>query len=168
MTETLDPALPPDVDQLAHRVLRQACDRQLTIATAESCTGGLLASLLTDVDGCAHAFERGFVSYTEAAKQTMLGVGPALLASKGAVSAEAAEAMVRGALSQSEADVAAAVTGFAGRGAPGEEPGLVYVAVARRGGDVEVQEAHFGDVGRGAVRLGCLRMALQMLTKAVS
>src|SRR5260221_3265002 len=78
MAEALDPAVPPAVDALAQRVLRAACDRDLRLATAESCTGGLLASLLTDIPGMSHAFERGFVAYTHEAKTELLGVSEAI------------------------------------------------------------------------------------------
>ena len=163
MTETLSPTLPEDVERLVAEVLKAACDRELKLVTAESCTGGLLASLLTDVEGCAHAFERGFVTYTDAAKTELLGVPAELIARHTAVSAPVAEAMARGALARSGGDIAIAVTGFAGRGAPDEEPGLVYFASARAGREVRIDERHFGDVGRGEVRVACLRHALEML-----
>jgi nicotinamide-nucleotide amidase len=125
MTETLSPALPKDVEDLVAHVLKRACERQLKLVTAESCTGGLLASLLTDVEGFGRAFERGFVHYTDEAKSQTLDVPPDLLRRFTAVSAQVAEAMALGALAQSQGDVAVSITGFAGRGAPGEEPGLV-------------------------------------------
>lgn len=162
-TETLSPALPSDVEQLALKVLQTAVDAEQTLATAESCTGGLLASLLTDVDGCGHCFDRGFVVYTEDAKKELLGVPGSILDSVGAVSRETAEAMVSGALSKSHADVAVAITGYAGPAGPGDEAGLVYVAAARRGEQPCVGEHHFGDVGRGEVRLRCLRAALELV-----
>jgi nicotinamide-nucleotide amidase len=155
------------VEERVVQVLKRACERELKLVTAESCTGGLLASLLTDVEGCSHAFERGFVTYTEAAKAQQLDVPMTLLEQKGAVSAEVAEAMARGALARSEGDVALAVTGFAGRGKDGDEPGLVYFGIASRAGDAWVEEAHFGDVGRGGVRLACLRQALDMFQKMI-
>jgi len=167
MTETLSPALPDDVERLIHEVLRAACDRELKLVTAESCTGGLLASLLTDVDGCGHAFDRGFVPYTDEAKTETLDVSADLLRRFTAVSAPVAEAMARGALAKSDGDIAVSITGFAGRGAPGEEPGLVHFAVLRRGGEPRLHEAHFGDIGRGPVRLACLRQALTMLREAI-
>jgi nicotinamide-nucleotide amidase len=167
MTETLSPALPADVERLVMTVLKAACERELKLVTAESCTGGLLASLLTDIDGCGHAFERGFVTYTDAAKAQQLDVPSGLLKQFGAVSAPVAEAMARGALRRSDGDIALAITGFAGRGAPEDEPGLVYFAAARKGAPVAVEEAHFGDVGRGAVRVACLRQSLEMLQKMV-
>ena len=168
MTETLNLTLPPDIDHYVAAVLEEACERGMTLATAESCTGGLLASLLTDVDGCAHAFERGFVTYTDEAKHEMLGVPLALIRDEGAVSAKVAKAMAQGALDRSRADVAVAITGFAGRGAPGDEPGLVHFALARRNRPTDLREAHFGDIGRGPVRLACLRTALDMLRASIA
>lgn len=167
MTETLSPTLPPEVERKVEHVLKAACDRALTLATAESCTGGLLASLLTDVEGCAHAFDRGFVVYTDNAKAQVLGVPPDLIADHGVVSAPVAKAMALGALAASEADIALSVTGFAGRGGADDEPGLVFLAVARRGGGAATAEHHFGDVGRGAVRIACLDAGLDMLRAAI-
>jgi nicotinamide-nucleotide amidase len=163
MTETLSPALPADVEAAVHQVLKAACDRGLKLVTAESCTGGLLASLLTDVDGCGHAFERGFVPYTDAAKHALLDVPLPLLQRFTAVSAPVAGAMATGALARSGGDIALSITGFAGRGAADEEPGLVYFALARRDSAVRIEQARFGDIGRGPVRIACLRKALDML-----
>lgn len=168
MTETLSSTLPADVERKVHRVLKMACDLDLTLATAESCTGGLFASVLTDVDGCAHAFDRGFVAYTEEAKTDLLAVPSGLIETCGAVSAPVARAMTEGALAKSRADIVLAVTGFAGRGAPGDEPGLVFLAVGRRGADIQVCEKHFGDIGRGAVRIECLKVGLDMLLAALA
>jgi nicotinamide-nucleotide amidase len=167
MTETLSPALPDEIDHAARAVLEEACDRELTLATAESCTGGLLASLLTDVEGCAHAFERGFVVYTDEAKTEMLGIPAQVIEEHGAVSETVARAMAEGALHRSRAHVALSITGFAGRGAPGEEPGLVHFACARSGRDTAHRVAHFGDVGRGPVRIESLRVGLQMIAEAL-
>lgn len=162
-SETLSPALPADVERLALDLLKAATSCDLKIATAESCTGGLLASLLTDVEGCGHCFERGFVTYTDESKAELLGVPSDVLARDGAVSRRAAEAMLRGALQHSRADIAVAITGYAGPGAPDEEPGLVYIGVGRRDGPTRITEHHFGDMGRGEVRLKCLREALEAL-----
>jgi nicotinamide-nucleotide amidase len=162
-SETLSPALPAAVEELALDVLNLATRNGLKIATAESCTGGLLASLLTDVEGCSHCFDRGFVAYTDDAKAELLGVPREVLERDGAVSACAAEAMVQGALQHSKSDIALAITGYAGPGGPGEEPGLVFVAACRRNEPVQANEYHFGDGGRGDVRLRCLKVALQML-----
>src|SRR5690242_20339673 len=101
--ETLSGALPPEVEDLAIRLLTRACDRELTLATAESCTGGLIASLLTDVEGMGHAFERGFVVYTDEAKAGMLGIPRPLIDTHDAVSKEVALAMAEGALAHSRA-----------------------------------------------------------------
>lgn len=167
MTELLE-AVPDDIEAAARRVLDLACERGKTIATAESCTGGLLASLLTDVEGASHAFDRGFVVYTDDAKCDLLRVHRTTLDRCGAVSEETAHQMALGALDRSHADVAISITGFAGPGAPGDEAGLVHFACAVRGGDGARREEHFGDIGRGPVRLQCLRVALVMLSDALS
>lgn len=168
MAETLDAAIPAKVDALAARVLSAACERRLKLATAESCTGGLLASLLTDIPGCSHAFERGFVVYSNAAKREMLGVPAALLDSPGPVSEAVARAMAEGALSHSDAGLALAVTGYADP-APGSEgvSGRVHFAVARKGGATRHQVETFGPVGRGEVRVRSLDVALRLLWRAI-
>ncbi|NNM75829.1 CinA family protein [Sphingomonas sp. ID1715] len=165
--ETLSGGVPEDVEALAIELLKAACDRDLKLATAESCTGGLISSLLTDVDGMGHAFERGFTVYTEEAKAGMLGVPRGLIDTHGAVSKEVALAMANGALAHSRADIAVSVTGFAGRGAPEDEPGLVHFACIRRGRTTHHREEHFGDIGRGAVRCAATRAALEMMLDAV-
>jgi nicotinamide-nucleotide amidase len=162
MAEALEPALPSSIDELAKFVLKEACDRRLTLAAAESCTGGLLASLLTDIPGLSHAFERGFVVYTEDAKHELLGVAREILATDGAVSERAARAMAEGALGHSHADIAAAITGFT-EGAPGETAGRVHLACVRRGRPTVHRRCDFGDVGRAKVRLGALEAALSMM-----
>lgn len=168
MTETLSPALPNDIEAMIDRVLKIASGRGITLATAESCTGGLVASVLTDVEGCSHAFERGYVVYTDHAKAEELSVPLRLIEQNGAVSAPVARAMAEGALRASGAGVAVSVTGFAGSAGPDDEPGLVHFALAALGAPTEHEEHHFGDVGRGAVRLECLRVALRMLERAVT
>lgn len=167
MTETLTAELPPAVEKAVERLLRRACDADLRLATAESCTGGLLASLLTDVDGCSHAFERAFICYTDEAKREMLGVDAALLEGHGAVSRPVALAMAEGALERSPADIAIAVTGFAGPTRGAGEEGLVHFACARRGRPTVHREERYGPLGRGGVRLECLRTATEMLEQAV-
>jgi nicotinamide-nucleotide amidase len=162
-SETLSPALTADIEKLALDVLQTASATNQTLATAESCTGGLVASLLTDVEGCGHCFDRGFVTYSDDAKSALLGVPVHLLECEGAVSHAVAEAMVLGALSRSNADVAVAITGYAGPGEPGSEPGLVYIAVAGRADDPCVTEHHFGNGGRGEVRLNALRVTLELM-----
>ena len=167
-TEALAPALPDRIDRLARAVLQAACDRELTLATAESCTGGLLASLLTDIPGCSHAFERGFVVYTDEAKHQMLGVSSTLLEAHGAVSAAAAKAMAEGALARSKAQVAVSVTGYAESPDGGEgEAGLVYLGCARHGVPTAVIRHRYGDIGRAAVRIACLESALELLAEAI-
>jgi nicotinamide-nucleotide amidase len=158
--ETLSPLLSKDTEEATRRLLAKACERDLTLATAESCTGGMLASLLTDVQGVAHVFDRGFVTYTEQAKADMLGVPPELIKDKGAVSREVAEAMAEGALERSTANIALSITGFADSG---DEPGLVHFACARKGRITAHREEHFGPVGRGATRVACMSVAIEMM-----
>jgi nicotinamide-nucleotide amidase len=167
MTETLSPALPDEVDDAARKVLETACDKRLSLATAESCTGGLLASILTEVEGVSSCFERGFVVYSNDAKCELLHVARDTVETCGAVSKEVALAMAEGALEASHADIALSVTGFAGPGAPEDEPGLVHFACARRGRATAHREAHFGDIGRGPTRIECLRTGLNMLAEAM-
>jgi len=168
MAETLDPALPDDVQDLADAVLDLAHERQLALATAESCTGGLLAALLTDVQGRGHVFERGFVVHSEDAKCDLLGIARDKVESCGAVSEEIAVEMALGALRRSRADVALSITGFAGPGDDGDEEGLVHFACARRHGATCHREAHFGPIGRQGVRIAALKVALDMLHQAIS
>ncbi|UEM18606.1 CinA family protein [Skermanella mucosa] len=163
MTETLPGDMPDDIDQCVQQVLEAACRQEIMIATAESCTGGLLASLLTDITGCSHAFERGFVTYTNHAKNEMLGVSQHLLEDPGPVSEEVARAMAEGAIDHSRAHLSIAITGFAGPGGPGDEPGLVHFAMGRKGKPTRHRMERFGDLGRGGVRLECVRTALSML-----
>ena len=148
----------------AEKLLAEARARGLKIATAESCTGGLIAGLLTEIAGSSDVVERGFVTYSNEAKEELLGVSHELLASHGAVSAEVARAMALGALKHARADIAVAVTGIAGpAGGTRQKPvGLVYLAAAR-GDQVIARECRFGDVGRGAVRLKSVEAALEML-----
>jgi len=167
VSETLEPALPPELDREAERAMRRLCDKELTVATAESCTGGLFASLLTDIEGCGHGFDRGFVTYSAEAKQQLLGVPAALVEHNDAVNAEVARAMAEGALDRCEADIALSVTGFAGPPGPGKEEGLVFMACARRGGETLVEERHFGDVGRGPVRIEALKVLISMMCRAI-
>jgi nicotinamide-nucleotide amidase len=168
VTETLSPALSRRAERLTNCLLNAVEAAKLTLTTAESCTGGLLASLLTDVDGKAHVFERGFVVYSELAKCELLGLAQAQIDRCGVVSREVAIAMADGALTGSNADIALAITGFAGPGGPGDEPGLVHFACARRGGAVSHRKEHFGAIGRGEVRHNCLEVALEMMISAVA
>lgn len=167
MSETLEPALPAELDRLAERAMRNLCDKGLTVATVESCTGGLLASLLTDIEGCGHGFDRGFVTYTAAAKEQLLGLSPDLVDHNDAVSAAVARAMAEGALSRCQADIILSVTGFAGPPGDGKEEGLVFMACATRGRDTRVEERHFGPIGRGPVRIEALKVLVDMLNRAI-
>lgn len=166
MAEALDPAIPGDVERLAQAVLQAACDRDLLLATAESCTGGLLASLLTDIPGKSHAFERGLVTYTDDAKAELLDVPRAILEREGPVSEACARAMAEGAIRRSRAHLAVSITGYA-EGGPGQPAGLVHFACAERGGPTVHRCEGFGAVGRAEVRLKALRVALTMLAEAL-
>ena len=148
-----------------------ACgERRLKIATAESCTGGLVAGLLTEIPGSSAAFERGFVVYSNLAKQEMLGVPEATIMTWGAVSAETARAMAEGALDRSAADLAVALTGIAGPdGGTAEKPvGLVHFAAARRGHPTHLVEKRFGLLTRQSIRLASVETALELLEQAAA
>ena len=160
-TETLSPLLPNETEEAARRLLAKACERDLMFATAESCTGGMLASLLTDVQGVAHAFDRGFVTYTNQAKNELLGIPLELIDRVGAVSEEVAIAMAEGALARSRANIAVSVTGFADSG---DEPGLVHFGCARAGRITAHRKEQFGPIGRGRTRVECMRVAVEMMT----
>jgi nicotinamide-nucleotide amidase len=150
----------------AARTLLDLCrGRKLTIAAAESCTGGLVAATLTEIPGSSDVFDRGFVTYSNDAKHAMLGVPLDVLARYGAVSRETAEAMARGALDHSLADLAVAITGIAGPGGalPGKPVGLVHFAAAARSSGLSHAEWRFGDIGRAEVRRASVAQALAML-----
>lgn len=138
--------------------------RKLMLATAESCTGGLIAGLITSIPGSSDVFDSGFVTYSNAAKTRMTGVPAALIARHGAVSAEVARAMAEGALFHSAADVAVAVTGVAGPGGGTalKPVGLVHCAAARTGHATVSQVLNLGNIGRDAVRIETVRMAMDM------
>ena len=164
--ETLDPVLPDRVQHNAERVLDAAHEKDLKLATAESCTGGLLAALLTDVRERGHVFDRGFVVYSKDAKCDLLGIAREKVDSCGAVSEPVAVEMAQGALRRSQADIAVSITGFAGPGGPNDEEGLVHFACARRG-DLIHREEHFGKIGRDGVRVAALEIALEMIDQAL-
>lgn len=149
----------------AARLLDTCRQRGLKIATAESCTGGLVAATLVDIAGSSDVFDRGFVSYSNPAKETMLSVPRALLSRYGAVSREAAEAMAAGALTHSPAHLVVAITGIAGPGGgSADKPvGLVHFAAAARDGRMGHREKRFSDLGRRQVRLASVAEALSML-----
>ena len=152
-------------EALARAVLDAARARGWTLATAESCTGGMVAAALTDIPGSSEVFERGFVTYANAAKEELLGVPAEVLARHGAVSGETASAMAEGALRSSPASLAASVTGVAGPGGGSlEKPvGLVWFATAVRDQSVVLEERRFSDLGRAGVRLAATRAALELL-----
>ncbi len=148
---------------MAESVLKTAKKGKLHIASAESCTGGLLSSLLTDVEGYSGLFERGFATYSEEAKADLLGIDPILITRHGAVSTEVAVAMAKGALDHSRAHIAIAITGFAGPAGKRDEEGLVHIAAASREGALIHRECHFGPRGRQEIRLLAARGALELL-----
>jgi len=159
---------PPDLTSAAAELLAKYREAGLKIATAESCTGGLVAGLLTEISGSSDVVDRGFVVYSNDAKQELLRVPAATLGRDGAVSEATARAMAEGALNASPADVAVAVTGIAGPGGgTATKPvGLVWFACARRGFQTVLHEERFGDIGRGSVRLASVRVALALLKAA--
>ena len=153
---------------LPARILQSAGLQGYHIATAESCTGGMLAAALTDVAGSSAVFDCGFVTYSNAAKIAMLGVAPQTLDAFGAVSEEIAVQMAEGALAHSEADLAVSITGIAGPGGSEFKPeGRVCFALAKRGDVTQVETVEFGPRGRDKVRLAARDHALAILAKAL-
>ncbi len=159
----------PDLRAAATQLLQDLANRKMLLATAESCTGGLIAGLLTEIPGSSAVVERGFVTYSNEAKSEALGIDMTLIESHGAVSEEVARAMAAGALSHSHADVTVAVTGIAGPGGetPGKPVGLVHLATALRSGGVAHRACRFGDIGRTPVRIATVREALAMVTASL-
>ena len=163
-----DPMFPPDLTARAAALIARYRAAGLMAATAESCTGGLITGLLTEIPGSSNVVERGFVVYSNEAKEELLGVPAETLVKHGAVSEETARAMAEGALKKSRADVAVSVTGIAGPdGGTAEKPvGLVHFACARRGAPTVAREERFGDIGREAVRLASVRVGVDLLELA--
>ena len=159
---------PPDLIARATALIARYRAAGLMVATAESCTGGLIAGLLTEIPGSSSVLERGFVVYSNAAKQELLGVPAETLADYGAVSEHTARAMAEGALKASRAEVAVSVTGVAGPdgGTAAKPVGLVHFACARRGRPTVARQERFGDIGREAVRLASVRVGLDLLEAA--
>ena len=158
----------PTLEQLAIEaadLLTALRARDLRIATAESCTGGLIAAALTEVPGSSDVFERGFVTYSNAAKIEDLGVSPELIQLRGAVSREVAEAMATGTLERSKANVSVAVTGVAGPGGGSsvKPVGLVHLASAGRQGTLLHKELRLGEIGRREIRLATVGEALRLV-----
>ncbi|MBM3531169.1 MAG: CinA family protein [Alphaproteobacteria bacterium] len=157
-----------DATRKAATALLDLCkSRGLMVATAESCTGGLVAAALTDIAGSSSVVDRGFVTYSNAAKQAMVGVPKATIEKHGAVSRETAEAMAKGAVSKATADIAVSITGIAGPGGGSEAKpvGLVHFAAASHGGRVLHRERRYGDLGRAEVRRRAVLDALGLLSE---
>lgn len=160
---------PKIVRSLAEETLATARAAGLRLATAESCTGGLIAAALTDIAGSSDVVDRGFVTYSNQAKFDLVGVSVDLLIAHGAVSEAVARAMAEGAIHHSAADLAVSVTGIAGPGgATASKPvGLVHIACARRGG-VTLHEQHLFTGDRGAVRMATVKAALKLMLRAMA
>jgi nicotinamide-nucleotide amidase len=160
----------PDLMREAEALLSELMRLGLRLATVESCTGGLVVGLLTEIPGASLAVERGLVTYSNESKTALTGVDTALIAVHGAVSEEVARAMAEGALKRASVDVAVAVTGIAGPdgGSPAKPVGLVYVAVARKGAPTLARECRFGSIGRTAIRLASVQAAVALARQAVS
>lgn len=154
--------------ELATKVIQAAKAKGLTVSTAESCTGGMIAASLTDVAGSSAVFDRGFVTYSYPSKTEMLGVSPEMLAKYGAVSEAVVKQMASGALSASNANISIAVTGVAGPGADGAKAeGLVWLGLATADG-VETLEMNYGAIGRDKVRLATVQTSLNLLFEKIS
>ena len=152
-------------------ILLQSCrDACVTVATAESCTGGLIASCLTEISGSSDIVDRGFVTYSNEAKNVMLNVPMSLIQHYGAVSEPVARKMAEGALSHSLAVLSVAVTGVAGPGGGTmEKPvGLVHLACAKRGGKTRHRAEHYGNLGRSGIREATIRTAMEMLMEQLA
>ena len=158
----------PDLESRAKAFIGKASEKRVKVATAESCTGGLVAALLTEISGSSAVVDRGFVTYSNEAKQQMLGVPTELLGLFGAVSEPVAKAMAEGAVVHSAASIAVAITGVAGPGGGSvEKPvGMVCFAIASPNG-TRTFDMRFGDLGRRGVRLASVSFALSLLEQAI-
>ena len=156
---------PFEITALAALVLDEARARSLRITTAESCTGGLISALLTEIAGSSDVFERGFVTYSNRAKTEMLGVPGDLIADLGAVSEPVVRMMAEGALENASAHLSVAITGVAGPGGgtPMKPVGMVHFATARSNGPILHRVEHFQDMDRDAVRMASVQVALELL-----
>ena len=163
MTTSPDPDV---IGALAVAALEACRTRGWMLATAESCTGGMVAAALTAIAGSSDVMDRGFVTYSNEAKAEMLGVPPDLIAAHGAVSRVVAEQMARGALRHSRASISVAITGIAGpSGGSADKPvGLVHLACATAAGTLHHVEKRYGDIGRDAIRLASARDALALIS----
>lgn len=160
--------LDAEIRKAAGELLTRFRAKKLRLVTAESCTGGLVAGALTEIPGSSDVLERGYVTYSNAAKQSDLNVHAAVLEKHGAVSEETARAMAEGALNASPADISVAITGVAGPGggSPEKPVGLVHFAAARRGGKTLHREMRFGDPGRSEIRRRSVLAALELALSA--
>jgi nicotinamide-nucleotide amidase len=154
----------PAIDA-AKTLLAICTQKNLTLATAESCTGGLVAATISEISGSSAVLDRGFVTYSNKAKQQMLGVRPETIDAYGSVSRECAEEMAKGALAHAPVDLAVSITGIAGpTGAvPGKPIGLVFFCAASRSGRVVAREHKYGEIGRAKIRQQSVLLALSML-----
>ena len=160
--------LPKEINNLAVNVIKSAKDKGWFVATAESCTGGLIGGALTDVAGSSAVVDRGFITYTNKAKMQILGVSADTLRDVGAVDEKTACEMALGAIAKSASHLAVAVTGIAGPGGSGHKPGgRVHLATAGKDGVIEHRQMDYGDIGRDEVRLATVTTALEMLLKAM-
>ncbi len=161
---------PATLMDAASRLLDRYREQGWRIATAESCTGGLVAGLLTEIAGSSAVVERGFVTYSNEAKSDLVGVSAMLIAEYGAVSESVARAMAEGAVAASRADVAVAITGVAGPGGGSDTKpvGLVHFGLARQGRPTRHLERRYGDVGRSEIRLRAVSDALALLDSALA
>ncbi len=160
---------PDDLTIRARDFVARAAAKGMTVATVESCTGGLVAGLLTEIAGSSAVVDRGFVTYSDAAKTDLVGVPAGLIRDRGAVSQEVARAMAEGGIARSGATIAIAITGIAGPGGGSDAKpvGLVHLAAARRGGATTHIERRYGDLGRHAIRLAAIADALALLEAAL-
>ena len=156
---------PKDLAEQASALLQSCRKAGVTVATAESCTGGLIAGCLTEIAGSSDVVDRGFITYSNEAKNVMLDVPMRLIERHGAVSEPVARTMAEGALTHSLAVLSVAVTGVAGPGGGtvGKPVGLVHLACAKRGGETRHRAEHYGDLGRSGIREATIRTAMEML-----
>jgi len=156
---------PEDVETLARTLVATCAARNLTVATAESCTGGLVSAAITAIPGASVVFDRGLITYSNLAKQTLLGVSAGLIDQFGAVSEPVAVAMAEGCLDRAGVDLAVAITGVAGPGGgSAEKPvGLVHFAAVSADGQAIRRSVRLGDMGRAMIQMAAVRIALEML-----
>lgn len=157
--------LDDDIVEAGRNLLAICKKKNLKVATAESCTAGLVAGTLTEIPGVSSILDRGYITYSNEAKHEMLGVSRDILDKHGAVSPQTAEAMVRGVLGHSRVDLAVSVTGIAGPdgGSPKKPVGLVFFSAATRTGKIIDAEKRYGDIGRDKVRKNSVLQAFRML-----